>query len=171
MISFRPLARGDFSLLQRWLAEPHIIAWWRDPSDLASIEAKYLPRIAGMEPTHVYIIERETQSIGWIQWYRWADYPEHAGRLGAPTDAAGIDLAIGEKELLGQGLGPAVIRQFLAEIVFTELGIASVVADPEVENLRSQAAFRKAGFSVVRTVQLPGEDYERHVVRRDRSVE
>src|SRR6185437_15923080 len=30
------------------------------------------------------------------QWYRWADYPDHAGQLAAEAGAAGMDLSIGE---------------------------------------------------------------------------
>jgi RimJ/RimL family protein N-acetyltransferase len=39
-----------------------------------------------------------------------------------------------------------------------------VAADPEVANLRSLGAFRKAGFTEVRTVRLDGELFERRVV-------
>lgn len=46
LLSFRPLQRSDFALLRRWLAEPHVDAWWHDPLDLGAIEQKYGPRIA-----------------------------------------------------------------------------------------------------------------------------
>ena len=49
--------------------------------------------------------------------------------------------------------------------------MAAIVADPEVNNLRSVGAFKKAGFSIVNTVQLAGEGFERHVVRLDRVEE
>jgi hypothetical protein len=42
-ISFRPLSRSDFPLLQEWLSAPHVDAWWRERLDLASVEAKYGP--------------------------------------------------------------------------------------------------------------------------------
>src|SRR5215475_10946901 len=77
-ISFRPLERSDFRLLQEWLAAPHVAVWWKECLDLASVEAKYGPRVDGTEPTHVFVVEQEGRPIGWIQWYLWADYPEHA---------------------------------------------------------------------------------------------
>jgi hypothetical protein len=89
-----------FSLLHRWLAEPHVLAWWHEPIDLHGIEAKYGPRIDGIEPTHVFAIEYHHRPVGWIQWYRWSDYQEHAQQLRAELESAGIDLAIGERELL-----------------------------------------------------------------------
>jgi aminoglycoside 6'-N-acetyltransferase len=147
---------------------PHVDDWWHESLDLAGVHAKYLPRIDGTEPTHVFVIEHGGRPIGWIQWYRWADYSEHAALLGAEPEAAGIDLAIGETEMIGLGLGSSAIRAFVECVVFTDPAITACISDPETRNGRSLRAFEKAGFGVVRTVQLPGESVTRHVVRRDR---
>jgi aminoglycoside 6'-N-acetyltransferase len=168
-ISFRPLERSDFPLLQEWLAAPHVAAWWDERNDLPVVEAKYGPRVDGAEPTKVFVIEQECKPIGWIQWYLWADYPEHAQQLGAEPGSAGIDLAIGDPKMAGLGLGPVIIREFLNQFVFTNSSICSVVADPEESNLRSLHAFGKAGFNVVNTVQLASEGFRRRVVRLLRS--
>jgi aminoglycoside 6'-N-acetyltransferase len=164
-ISFRPLHRKDFPLLQVWLSMPHVDAWWHERLDLAGLERKYGPRIDGNEPTHVFVIEHRERAIGWIQWYRWADYPEHGARLGAESDSAGIDLAIGAVELTGRGLGPVVIRAFLERVVFAERDITACVSDPETQNTRSLRAFEKAGFVRTGTVHLPGESGSRTIVR------
>jgi hypothetical protein len=50
-LSFRPLERSDFPLLQQRLAAPHVAAWWKERNDRASVEAKYGPRVDGAEPT------------------------------------------------------------------------------------------------------------------------
>src|SRR6185295_6353857 len=121
------------------------------------------------EPIHVYLIQFESVPIGWIQWYRWRDFPKHAIRLGADYRSAGIDLAIGEIEMTGRGLGPAVIREFGTNYIFTNGDIRAIVADPAARNTRSVSAFRKAGFNIVDTVRLGDEAFERHVVRLDRS--
>jgi hypothetical protein len=63
-ISFRPLRRSDFPLLQRWLAAPHVARWWNERFDVASLEAKYGPGIDGREPIHVYLIQNESVPIG-----------------------------------------------------------------------------------------------------------
>ena len=39
-LSFRPLGRSDFPLLQQWLSAPHVDAWWREGLDLAGVEEK-----------------------------------------------------------------------------------------------------------------------------------
>ena len=165
LVSFRALERSDFPLLQRWLSEPHVDAWWHEPLDLAGLEQKYGPRIDGIEPTHVLIIAHETRPIGWIQWYRWSDYPKHAAQLEAEPSAAGIDLSIGEASLVGKGIGSSAIRQFVLSVVSAEPGITAIVADPEERNGRSCRAFEKAGFTPVKTVELAGENVRRRVMR------
>ncbi len=168
MIAFRPLERGDFPLLQKWLAEPHVSMWWNDPFDLASIEAKYEPRIDGREPVYVFIILHDATPIGWIQWYRWRDFPDHAAQLNAEPTDAGIDLALGEPTIIGRSLGPLAIQTFSAYI-FTNTDATAIVTDPAAANLRSVHAFQKAGFTITQTIQLPNESFGRHIVRLDRS--
>lgn len=164
-ISFRPLCRSDFPLLQAWLSAPHVAAWWGEALSLEAVDAKYGPRVDGIEPTHVFVIEDDGQPVGWIQWYLWSDYPEHALQLGAELPSAGIDLAVGEFPRMGLGLGPVAIRKFLGQIVFAGTKIGAAIADPAQGNLRSLRAFEKAGFTVTSIVQLKGEDFKRIVVR------
>src|ERR1700736_6377299 len=106
LISFRPLGRSDFPRLQEWLSGPHVAAWWGNPPNLATVNEQYGPRVDGTQPTHVFVIEVGEHPIGWIQWYLWSDYPEHATQLDAEPFSAGIDLAIGEPGMMGLGLGP-----------------------------------------------------------------
>jgi RimJ/RimL family protein N-acetyltransferase len=167
-ISFRPLNLTDFPLLQEWLSAPHVAAWWHERLDLAGVHARYGPRVGGADPTHVFVIEQCNRPIGWIQWYLWSDYPEHALQLGAELSSAGIDLAIGELPLTGKGLGEVAIREFLKQIVFANPRVIAVTTDPEEGNFKSLRAFKKAGFTVTNTVQLAGESFKRRVVRMHR---
>jgi aminoglycoside 6'-N-acetyltransferase len=170
-ISFRSLSRSDFPLLQQWLGNPHVAAWWHQPLDLAGVEAMFGPRVDGIEPTHVFVIEYREQPVGWIQWYFWSDYVDHARQLGVEEpDSVGVDLAIGEEEMMGKGLGPSVIDKFLDQIVFIDPTVTSVFTDPEETNARSLRAFEKAGFTVVRKVKLSGETFQRNVVFLDRPL-
>lgn len=105
-------------------------AWWYEPLDLDGLERKYGPRIGGAEATRVYIIEPEGRPIGWIQWYRWSDYPKHAAQLEAEQNAAGIDLSIGELSLIGLGIGSTAIRQFIFEVISHNPAIIALT-DPE----------------------------------------
>lgn len=166
-LRFRPLGFDDLSLLHGWLHQPHVAAWWNEPLDLRGVRAKYGPRITGEEPTRVFVIERE-RPIGWIQWYRWSDYPVHAAHLGADPRDAGIDVAIGDPAAIGFGLGTRAIATFVDQEVFSHSDVAACLTDPDERNTRSIRAFERAGFAVVRTVCLPGELGSRKVVRRGR---
>lgn len=168
MFNFRLLTRADFPLLQRWLCEPHVDAWWDQPLDLAGVEIKYGPRVDGAEPTYVFIIENNEHPIGLIQWYRWADYPQHGEQLAAEPGTAGIDIAIGQPDMIGSGLGPKVIRDFLKEIVLADPLVKAVITDIEAANTRSLRAFEKVGFLRTKTVHLRGEATQRAVMRLNR---
>jgi RimJ/RimL family protein N-acetyltransferase len=71
--------------------------------------------------------------------------------------------------MTGLGLGPVAISEFLRQIVFANPSVSAVITDPEEGNLRSLRAFKKAGFTVTKTVQLAGENFKRRVVRMDRA--
>jgi aminoglycoside 6'-N-acetyltransferase len=145
-----------------------VAVWWHECLDLAGVEAKYGPRVDGDEPTHVFVIEHCERPVGWIQWYLWSAYPEHARQLKAEGSSAGIDLATGDIAMTGLGLGPAAICEFLRQIVFADSNVTAVITDPEEGNLRSLRAFKKAGFTVTNTAQLAGENVKRQIVRKDR---
>ena len=163
------MRHSDLPMLQRWLQLPHVDAWWHEPLDLAGVAAKYGPRIDGLVPTHMFVIEHDGRAIGWIQWYRWRDYAAHAAQLGAELTAAGVDLALGEVEMLGRGIGSSALRLFVERVVFAH-DVSAVVSDPEERNTRSLRAFEKAGFRIERTIVLQGETHPRCVVRQDRPV-
>ena len=150
------------------MSAPHVAAWWHETLDLESVNLKYGPRVDGIEPTRVFVIDHTKRPIGWIQWYLWSDYPEHAQQLGVEPSSAGIDLAIGELAMTGLGLGPVAILEFLTQIVFADPRVSAVITDPEENNLRSLHAFKKAGFAFANTVQLAGEQFQRRIVRMDR---
>jgi aminoglycoside 6'-N-acetyltransferase len=91
LVAFRPLAAGDLPLLARWLAEPHVERFYREPSDLPSVRQRYLPAIRGDDPTDlfmiVFAIGGSARDIGMIQRYRIADHPEWVGAFPPSVEA------------------------------------------------------------------------------------
>jgi aminoglycoside 6'-N-acetyltransferase len=158
---FRPLSRRYFSLLSQWMAAPHVHRWWREEFDNASIEARYGPAVDGTDTTECFIVERDGMPIGFIQRYLLRDNRSWQGALvaaGAPEEAAGIDYLIGRESLIGNGLGPEIIGDFVAATWRRYPDITTIVVDVSTGNVRSWRALEKAGFHRFWTGTLPSED-------------
>jgi aminoglycoside 6'-N-acetyltransferase len=147
----RPITVADLPLVSRWLAEPHVAAWWRDPSDLASVRQAYRPAINGEDPTEVFIIEVAGGPAGLIQRYLVDDDPEWARAMQATGvvhgRAAGIDYLIGVAALTGQGYGTAAIAAFTTMTLHRYPRADSVVAAPQQANAASWRALERAGYT------------------------
>ena len=75
-------------------------------------------------------------------------------RIPHETDpcALGIDQFIGLPDRLGQGLGTRLVRAFL-DVLWGDPRVTTVQTDPDPENARAIAAYRKAGFREVGLVE------------------
>ena len=151
----------------RWLSDPEVYRWIGGrPRPYSELCAKYLPRIRGDEPTRCFLIRLGREPIGHIQSYRIADYPEYASQVRLDGELAGVDLFIGEKAHRHRGLGAVILRRFLAEHVFATPSITGCVLSPDPENTSAVRAYRKAGFSPVRSIQTGnGEELLMYVGR------
>jgi len=156
-IAFRLLQRDDLPLMFRWINTPHVARWWDAAPSLATVEAHYLPAILDPGPAQCYVILHAGASIGFIQTYLIADHPEYAAAVQVGPGAAGVDLFIGEPELVQRGLGPRLLRQFLREVVFARDEVACCVIGPAASNRCAIRAYEKAGFRHLKTVTVPGE--------------
>lgn len=159
-ISFKNLQSDNLLLLYNWLNEPFVKEWYgRDEkSDLESVTKKYTPRIEGKDPTHCFIVSYETIPFGYIQTYKLSDYPDFVQHLDVdPETIAGIDLFIGNMDFVGKGLGGAMLKKFLKEVVFTQDDINACIIDPEPKNIRAIKSYEKAGFKYLKTIQVPKE--------------
>jgi aminoglycoside 6'-N-acetyltransferase len=139
-----------------WLQRDHVKQWWRDRETYDAVVEHYLPAIEGREPSDHYLIVLDGAAVGVIQTYLVSDYPEWDAIVEAGEGVAGVDLAIGEEEQTGRGLGPEVLRAFAAEVVFARPETIALVATVEEANRRSWRAFEKAGFRHVRDVEEEG---------------
>ena len=94
----------------------HVKQWWREEHDLERIEERYGAAVDGSDPTELFVVERDGVPVGFVQRYLVDDNPGWKRAL-APADvpdcAAGIDYLLGAPELIGQGLGPLLISQFV----------------------------------------------------------
>ena len=153
-ITFRRLTDDDLPLLYRWLNEPGIVRWWEgDDVSWEAVVRDY--GSTSTDPTEYYIASLDGEDVGWIQCYATASYEDHREvqrwrSLGVEETAAGIDYLIADPASRGRGLGSAMIRAFVDEIVFgRHPDWTAVGASPQAANVASWRALEKAGFSLV----------------------
>jgi RimJ/RimL family protein N-acetyltransferase len=157
-IAFRPLTPEDEQLLDEWLRRDHVQRWWRDE--------KAADHVYDDEPGEHYIMLVDGRPVGMIQTYLVSDYPDWDAVVEMGEGVAGVDLLVGEAELVGRGVGPRVLDAFVREVVFARPETDAVCATVEEENRRSWRAFEKAGFAHVRDVEEDGLPHR--LMRRDR---
>jgi aminoglycoside 6'-N-acetyltransferase len=165
---------ADFDLIAAWRARPHVHEWW-DPDDppptVEEVAEHYGPR-AGDAATTACIIELAGRPIGYVQFYRWAAYPEESEAIDVVyrDDTFGVDIFIGEPDLVGIGIGSRAVDA-LCRYLFEEMGASDVMLTTEVTNLRAQRAYEKAGFVKERRVldldTRGGERVESWLMRRE----
>jgi aminoglycoside 6'-N-acetyltransferase len=160
-MTVRLLEREDLPLLREWLARPHVEKWWREPYDVASVEAAYGPMIDRTDPTEGFIALRQGRPIGFIQRYRLEDYPEWQRAI-APgvgtTRGLGIDYLIGDEAMTGRGLGPEMIAAMVDRSWEDFPDVPVIVVDVLQDNRASWRALERAGFHRVWEGVLVSDD-------------
>jgi aminoglycoside 6'-N-acetyltransferase len=150
--------------LNDWLQREHVHRWWPDTSTLDETVAYYAPALRGEEATEHYVIVADGRDAGVIETYLVSDYPEWEALVQVGEGVAGVDLLIGEADLIGRGLGPEILSAFLRDVVTVPACVASV----DEENRRSWRAFEKAGFRHVRDIEEEGRPHR--LMRWDQQV-
>lgn len=157
-IAFRRLTDDDLELLHRWLNEPGVVRWWEgDDVSWEGVVRDY--GSASTDPTEHWLGLLDGRPIGWIQCLATADHAHEEEvrawwALGVERTAAGIDYLVGDPAERGRGLGSAMIRQFVDEIVFgRHPAWTQVCASPLSANVASVRALEKAGFVRIGTFE------------------
>lgn len=147
VVLLRPMTRGDLPVVTQWREQPHLRRWWAADGEptLEAVTKAYGPRIDGMTPTRMWVVEVNGRSVGFVQDYRVRDHPDFP-LLTPDPDAVGVDYAIGEPEWVGRGLGVRLLWAWMlrARHRFPEAG--SFFAAPDHRNAASLRVLEKAGF-------------------------
>ncbi len=158
-LAFRPLATGDLPLLGEWLGRPHVARWWRvgeraAPS-LEEVEREFGPSIAGAECVRCSIVLGDGVPMGFIQDYTPADCHADGWWLEEhDRGVRGIDQFLANADQLGQGIGTAMVRAFVARL-FDDPAVTRVQTDPSPDNHRAVRCYEKAGFRAVGEIDTP----------------
>jgi aminoglycoside 6'-N-acetyltransferase len=145
--AFRPMTAADLPLIRRWLAQLHVREWWGKPDEQFALVSGDL-----IEPAmDQFIVLAASQPFGYLQCYSLTAWSTGFGPQ--PEGTRGIDLFIGEADMIARGHGSSVIRQFVDERF--RQGLPRMVTDPDPLNFRAVRAYEKAGFERVGMVETP----------------
>lgn len=137
--AFRSVEQKDLKLLAQWMRQPHLVEWWGDP-DQAMDEIRQAMEDIAVEPM---MVELDGRPVAYLQSYDPHLEDDHP-YADHPFGTLGLDLSIGPPDLVGNGHGSALLRQFIDEL-FAE-GIPRVIIDPHPDNARAVRCYEKAGF-------------------------
>jgi aminoglycoside 6'-N-acetyltransferase len=144
---FRTMTSADLPLIRRWLTQPHVQQWWGDPDEQYDLVSGDLAEPAMDQ----YIVSTGGHSFGYLQCYDLTAWNVGFGPQLPGT--RGIDLFIGEPDMIERGHGSALIRSFVDGLLRN--GAPRAVTDPEPANRRAIRAYEKAGFETDHMVETP----------------
>jgi aminoglycoside 6'-N-acetyltransferase len=145
--AFRPMTTADLPLIRQWLARPHVREWWGNPSEQYELVSGDLDEPAMDQ----FIVSAGSNDFGYLQCYDLTAWNSGFGEH--PRGTRGIDLFIGEPDMIERGHGSALIRAFADERLQNDT--PRIVTDPDPANTRAVRAYEKAGFEKAGMVDTP----------------
>ena len=138
---FRPATLADLPMLRRWRESPEVLPWWGAWQYPEAELAAHLPDPA----IALWIVEHDSRPFAFAQDYACHSWDPHPFSY-LPPGSRGVDLYIGEPDMLGRGHGSALLRQACDRLFAA--GVPAIGTDPHPDNLRAIRAYEKAGFAV-----------------------
>jgi aminoglycoside 6'-N-acetyltransferase len=147
-VALRAMTRGDLPDVERWLGAEHVQRWFGSQGEptMADVTERYGPRIDGMTPTRMWVVEVNGRSVGFCQDYRLCDHPGYTPASPDPA-AVGVDYLIGEPHLIGRGVGTAMLWAWLGSACRRYRDVDTYFAAPDHRNAASVRVLEKVGFT------------------------
>ncbi|MCL9683607.1 GNAT family N-acetyltransferase [Legionella maioricensis] len=146
-ITFRPLDFSDIPLMHQWFNEPHVQQFysfrtWAEDEVLN----KLTPYITHTKPVSGFIIVLNESPLGYLQFYKVKDYPWPNQNLPQTIidNAVGMDVFIGNRQMLGKGLGSRIIKTFIQSKIQPEFQYC--IVDPDIKNEAALRCYEKLKF-------------------------
>jgi RimJ/RimL family protein N-acetyltransferase len=131
----------DADLVSAWMRAPHVSRWWGDPVKTLG-EVLERPDAGGDA-----LIVADEVPVGYIRWQRptRAELDE-AGLQEVPDETTiDIDIAIGEPDYIGIGVGSRAIGLLVNDLA-ADGSIRTIILATSVDNVVAVRAYEKAGF-------------------------
>jgi aminoglycoside 6'-N-acetyltransferase len=139
---FRPAIAADFPMLRRWRDSAEVLPWW---GPWQHPEAEFAAHLADRAMS-LWIVELAGRPFAFAQDYACHAWDPHPFSY-LPAGSRGVDLYIGEPDMLDRGHGSALLRQRCDRLFAA--GVPAIGTDPSPHNVRAIRAYEKAGFVVV----------------------
>ena len=153
-IDFTAVRPDHYPLLRQWLNAPHIQEWWGDPeTELGFIR----DMVEGRDTTRPFLILFDGEPVGYIQYWfighhqnqQWVK--DNPWLMALPSETVGVDLSLGDRQKLSQGIGSAALAAFVRRL--RDSGHTEIIIDPDPDNRRAISAYTRAGFRPVPQLQ------------------
>ncbi|MFJ5530807.1 GNAT family N-acetyltransferase [Streptomyces sp. NPDC093261] len=146
----------DLPLLARWMNDPTVAVFWDLAGDEGVTERHLRAQLAGDGRSVPCLGLLDGTPMSYWEVYR-ADLDPLARHYPARPHDTGLHLLIGEVAARGRGLGSTLLRAVADLVLDRRPACARVVAEPDLRNTPSIAAFLSAGFRLSAEVDLPGK--------------
>lgn len=157
----------DLPLIGRWMNEPAVAAFWELAGPRTLTEEHLRTQLTGDGRSVPCLGVLEGRPMSYWEIYR-ADLDQLARHYPARPHDTGIHLLIGDVADRGRGLGSTLLRAVADLVLDKRSACARVVAEPDLRNIPSVAAFLNAGFRFSAEVDLPAK--RAALMVRDRSL-
>ncbi|MDT9694761.1 GNAT family N-acetyltransferase [Streptomyces sp. P17] len=146
----------DLPLISRWMNDPAVAAFWELAGPQSVTEEHLLSQLVGDGRSVPCVGVLDGTPMSYWEIYR-ADLDPLARHYPARPHDTGIHLLIGDVADRGRGLGTTLLRAVADRALDRRLACARVIAEPDLRNTPSVAAFLSAGFRFSAEVDLPAK--------------
>ncbi|MGW2030217.1 GNAT family N-acetyltransferase [Streptomyces sp. NPDC001811] len=146
----------DLSLVHRWMNDPAVAEFWELAGPRTRTEHHLRAQLHGDGRSVPCLGVLDGTPMSYWEIYR-ADLDPLARHYPARPHDTGIHLLVGDAADRGRGLGSVLLRAVAGLILDRRPPCARVVAEPDLRNTPSVAAFLSAGFRFAAEVDLPGK--------------
>ncbi|UGQ13910.1 acetyltransferase [Yinghuangia sp. ASG 101] len=161
--------KRDLPIIHTWMNDPEIARWWHLAGDVDTT-ARHLAERRGLTHATTYVGCLDDEPVSYWELYR-ADLDPLAEHYAAQPHDVGVHLIIGPPAHRGRGLGSLLLFVVADLILRAAPDTQRVVADPDVRNAASVAAFRRAGFRRAADLALPGRTAALMIRDRERPTD
>ncbi|MET8562176.1 GNAT family N-acetyltransferase [Streptomyces flaveolus] len=146
----------DLPLVHRWMNDPAVAEFWELAGPRDRTEEHLRAQLHGDGRSVPCLGVLGGTPMSYWEIYR-ADLDPLARHHPVRPHDTGIHLLVGDATDRGRGLGSVLLRAVADLILDRRLTCARVVAEPDLRNTPSIAAFLSAGFRYAAEVDLPGK--------------